>query len=248
MIWKIFKKFLSLPLDFTFAFLYALCKKIINKHQLPQKPHQHTIATFPTMSDHSSSVFNNSCLKVPRRPLSGQPFPACEQKHLNQLRNQAKKLVDEKMKSPKSTIKSFLEFFGSIPEYDDVNHLSNKEFYRRLENLREKQKLYQETFKLENEGMDWLEEYKSFSRKTSASSDSFGKTKPPSRRSVRIETPDDASFRAKAWDDLSVEDLKLDLDQSETSKSAPASPIRSKSSVGWKDTITIPQPFQMTVR
>lgn len=113
---------------------------------------------------------------------------------------------------------------------------------------------------MENEEIDCLTEYRSFSRKTSASSDSFGKTKASSRRSVRIETPseqDDASFRAKSriettWDDLiSVEDFKLDLDkdfQSETSKSAPTSPIRSKSSVGWKDTITIPQPFQMTVR
>lgn len=187
-------------------------------------------------SEHSSSVFNNSCLKVPLRPSSGQTYPVCEQKHLNHLRNQARKLADEKTRS-KNTLKSFLDFYGSIPEYDDVNHLSNKEFYRRLENLREKQRFYEEKLKLENEEVNFfVDEYSS--RKNSAS-----------RRSVRIETPSERNYREEhlLWDDgSSTEDLKLNL-QSE-SKSAPTSPVRNKSSIGWKDTITIPQPFQMTVR
>lgn len=193
------------------------------------------------MSDHSSSVFNNSCLKAPLRPSSGQPFPIYEQKHLHQLRNQAKKLADEKTRS-KTTLKSFLEFYGSIPEYDDVNHLSNKEFYRRLENLREKQRLYEEKLKLEaGEVLDDSGFNEGCLRKNSAAS----------RRSVRIETPSERGEEV-GWDEgLSVEDLKLDLEKIDgdgVSKSAPTSPIRCKSSVGWKDTITIPQPFQMTVR
>lgn len=215
------------------------------------------------------------------------------------------------------TIRSLIDFYDSIPEYDDVNHLPSKEFYRRIANLKEKQRLYHERirneFKFENRDSEWLEEYKRFNVghvkldnvKTSNRSMSPIPTKsqtlaiksnediesvehserditlaPPSRRSVRIETPSDrfslvdladTSFRSKsrtnpssagskavnrpctpyvsAWDDLSVEDLKLDLDNkglhSET-RSAPNSPSRNK--VGWKDTITIPQPFQMTVR
>lgn len=87
--------------------------------------------------------------------------------------------------------------------------------------MREKQRLYEEKLKLEGD----------FERKNSGS-----------RRSVRIETPSERDD----WEGLSVEDLKLDLQsQQGESKSAPASPIRN---VGWKDTITIPQPFQMTVR
>lgn len=274
------------------------------------------------MSDHNSAVFNNSCLKVPRNPISNQPFPVYEQKFLNQLKNQATKLglkTDEcNMKSKKSldsdrsTIKSLMEFYDSIPEYDDVNHLPSKEFYRRLENLKEKQKLYcerlQTEIKLENKDTEWIEDYKNLSsgeKKTTKSkrsknsplplknniedvdsldfSDREPITKPPSRRSVRIESPSDkcslegTSFQelqirpksranlssagskgfqrsitpyGSAWDDLSIEDLKLDLDKDlhlET-KSAPNSPSRCKTSVGWKDTITIPQPFQMTVR
>lgn len=254
--------------------------------------------------------------------MSNQPFPVYEQKYLNQLKNQATKLGlktnDCIMKSKKSldsercTIKSLMEFYDSIPEYDDVNYLPNKEFYRRLENLKEKQKLYRERLqneiKLENKDTEWIEDYKNLSsgekkiakpKKTKNSlhavknniedvdfldfSDREPINKPPSRRSVRIESPSDKcslegtsiqdlQIRPKsranlssagskgfqrsttpygsAWDDLSIEDLKLDLDKDlhlET-KSAPNSPSRSKTTIGWKDTITIPQPFQMTVR
>lgn len=102
--------------------------------------------------------------------------------------------------------------------------------------MREKQRIYKEKLELE-EKVDWREAYGNLSRKTSASSG-----KPPSRRSVRIETPSEQEEKKGNWEDSSVDDLQVE------SKSAPASPVRSKSSVGWKDTITIPQPFQMTVR
>lgn len=269
------------------------------------------------MSDHTSAVFNHSCLKVPRHPVSNHPFPVCEQKQLNQLKNQARQLDDLTMKtkrsssSENSTAKSFIEFIDSIPEYDDVNHLSNKEFYRRLENLKEKQKLYEERLRneirLDNKHTEWIDDYKilngdgnkrrDFTNKPFCATpilnkssnplkrtedvesiDSYDKDlvvfKPPSRRSVRIETPSEKltpevtpepylrpksradskamtrSCSSAAWDDLSVEDLRLDLgkDFGTESKSAPNSPTRGKGTVGWKDTITIPQPFQMTVR
>lgn len=35
---------------------------------------------------------------------------------------------------------SFIDFYDSIPEYHEINHLSNQEFYRKLERLKEKQK------------------------------------------------------------------------------------------------------------
>lgn len=253
------------------------------------------------MYDHSSAVFNNSCLKVPRNPSSHQPAPVYEQKRLNHLKNQATKLSLEENNmrskrlpsdSDRDTIKSLVEFYDSIPEYDDVNHLPAKEFYRRLEHLKQKQKEYHERLKnelkFENKNTSWVEDYKNLE-----TGNENGKAKhlddlesvdisekeigihPPSRRSVRIETPStvkdfletpttsksranvsSAGSRGivdsshKTWDDSSLEDLRLDLDRDlhlET-KSAPNSPTRNKSTVGWKDTITIPQPFQMTVR
>ncbi|RZC43209.1 UPF0564 domain containing protein [Asbolus verrucosus] len=219
-----------------------------------------------------------------------------------------------KSKSPKdkNPVKSFIEFFDSIPEYDDVNHLSNKEFYRKIEILKEKQKSYsdyvQNEIKFDNKNSEWLEDYKNFAKKKNvdekkkkptikpfcvtpilSKSPKFSKTtedidsvtfsdkdlllKPPSRRSVRIESPSDklspgdtpselftrpksrlpsASSKGQDdWDNFSIDEYKLDLDTHSPaqSKSAPNSPTKSKPSVGWKDNgITIPKPFEMTVR
>lgn len=276
------------------------------------------------MYNHTNSVFNNSCLKVPRNPKSDQPLPVYEQKYLNQLENQFRKLKldsdDLDMKSKKGevnkdTIKSFLDFFGSIPEYDDINHLSNKEFYKKLENLKEKQKFYQEyllnEIKFDSKDTEWIEDYKNMKlgakdtknkKKTNLKpfcatpvlnkSSNLSKTfdvesifsdkevlnKPPSRRSVRIETPSDKlstnvtpepNFRPKSranissadskggrndndWDDISIENLNLYSDSNTPlpleTKSAPASPVKTKNSTSWTDSITIPKPFQMTVR
>lgn len=129
------------------------------------------------MSDHSSSVFNNSCLKLPRNPKNKYPLPLYEQKYLNQLQNQATKLELEgfnkntvKPTTEKDRIRSFIEFFDSIPEYDDINHLSNKEFYKKLEVLKEKQRSYADYVQNENK-LDvnksplWLEEYKEYAKK-----------------------------------------------------------------------------------
>ncbi|KAJ8925764.1 hypothetical protein NQ315_009612 [Exocentrus adspersus] len=280
------------------------------------------------MYNHDNAVFNNSCLKVPRNPKSDQPLPIYEQKYLNQLENEVRKLSldsnDLNMKSTKgevnkNTIKSFLDFFGSIPEYDDINHLSNKEFYKKLENLKEKQKFYEECLlneiKFDCKDTQWIEDYKNLKlgvkdtknkkKKTSLKplcdtpvsnktsnlnkifdvesifSDKDVVNKPPSRRSVRIETPSDKlstnitpephlrpKSRAKIssagskgrnndndWDDISIEDLNLysegntPLPLPLETKSAPASPVKTRSNTNnWTDTITIPKPFQMTVR
>ncbi|XP_044264490.1 protein FAM161A isoform X2 [Tribolium madens] len=249
------------------------------------------------MSDHSSSVFNNSCLKLPRNPKSHRPLPVYEQKYLNQLQNEATKLnlessneISMKARSSrdKDPVKSFIEFFDSIPEYDELNHLSSKEFYKKIELLKEKQKTYTDYVQSENnvvdENPEWLEEYKNYAKKKF--DDKKKKTKPfcvtpilnlslkpPSRRSVRIETPSDKlspgdtpielykrpksrlpSVSSKGqddWDNFSIDDYKLDLENRspKQSKSAPNSPARAKSNVGWKDDgITIPKPFEMTVR
>lgn len=270
------------------------------------------------MSDHSSSVFNNSCLKLPRNPKSSRPLPVYEQKYLNQLQNEATKLNLEtsneitmkgRSAKDKDPVKSFIEFFDSIPEYDELNHLSSREFYKRIELLKEKQKTYSDYVQNENKVVDknpeWLEEYKNYAKKKFddkkkkpfcvtpilSKSPKYSKTvedlesvtfsdkdlslKPPSRRSVRIETPSDklspgdtlselyrrpksrlpsaSSKEQDDWDNFSIDDLKLDMENRspKQSKSAPNSPTRAKSNVGWKDNddgITIPKPFEMTVR
>lgn len=290
----------------------------------------------PTMSDHNSAVFNNACLKVPRNPVSQQPSPIYEQKYLNQLKNQARKLSLETKglnmrgkyspESDRSVLKSLIEFYDSIPEYDDVNHLSNKDFYRKLQNLKEKQRTFYDYIrherKYDSKGTDWIDDYKNLNiGKSSAKRDvraspkpaikQFCGTpilnksvlnrlkhiedvesisssdketpilKPPSRRSVRIESPSDkcdspelrnlrsksranissagskiydksiGSYNESAWDDLSINEFRSDSDRELPlmTKSAPSSPVKTKTGIGWKDNgITIPKPFKMTVR
>lgn len=276
------------------------------------------------MSNHHSAVFNNSCLKTPINPLNQHPFPVHDQEYINRLQKEVRKLSIEsnefKMKSipspdiDRSALKSFIEFYDSIPDYNDVNHLSNKDFYKKLDALKEKQRNYYEYVCHQNKYLskesDWIEDYKNLnirdtnwddvknSRKTKPfcatpipnkpmlsvanvedeesmlSSDKD--IKPPSRRSVRIETPSDkifaenspesGYFRSKSranissagskcingmseefWDNLSSDNC-CDGERNLTTRSAPNSPAKSKMNVGWKDGITIPKPFEMTVR
>lgn len=281
------------------------------------------------MSRHNSAVFNNSCLRVPRNPLNKQPVPIYEQSYINDVENKVRKLSLEsnetqlKMKSIKDydgdCFRAFIDFFDSIPNYEDVNHLSNRDFYRKLEHLKEKQRTYYDYLdydtKCEEKDDEWTENckkprrrekklrnpppkpksslkpfcatptitktYKHEEDESILSSDKEAANKPPSRRSVRIESPsekfspqvspDVEYFRSKSranissasskgknsscndnpWDDITVDDIKFDESQRDTplvTRSAPCSPNKSKQSVGWKDTITIPKPFQMTVR
>lgn len=97
------------------------------------------------MYDHNSAVYNHNCLKVPINPKNDRPKTQFEQKFLVDLHNEVTKNLNEKMKtnlgdSNRSDVKAFIDFFDSIPEYDDINHLSNQEFYNKLENLKEKQR------------------------------------------------------------------------------------------------------------
>ncbi|XP_017775181.1 PREDICTED: protein FAM161A [Nicrophorus vespilloides] len=196
------------------------------------------------MSEHGNAVFNNSCLRVPRNPVNKTPFPVCDQKLINQLENEARKLSISPTSSTGSADhhKSLIDFYDSIPEYNEVNHLSNKEFYKRLENLRQKQRTYNDYLvyqdKIENHQTAWIDDYKTLStgrtpdteRKSTAEEE--WESKSPSRRSVRIETPPtEIRFKPRC--------------ESADIKSVPNSPRK----VAWKDCgITIPKPFQMTIR
>lgn len=266
-----------------------------------------------SMHSHSRSVFNNSCLQVPRNRKIDQPLPLYDQTCKFQLENEKKKLdmtlneIGKKKFVDKEGSQSFLNFISDIPEYDDINHLTNKEFYKKLENLKERKKFFEDYLQLDIrfDGIDseWIKEYRKQKLAAKKNKDTKNRAikpfcttpnlnkisrdiktpdvgieimsdkeimnKPPSRRSVRIETPSDNLFssltpeprcksRAKSsvnedkcveWDDLSIERLNLDTVRTPIimeTRSAPCSPTRSK----FKNEggITIPKPFQMTVR
>ncbi|KAJ8960310.1 hypothetical protein NQ318_004036 [Aromia moschata] len=274
------------------------------------------------MYDHTTAVFNNSCLKVPRNPRSDQPFPVYEQKYINQLENQVRKLslesADEfEMKTTKKggvtreTTKSFLDFFREHPGIRRHKPPFQQGLLQETRKSERKAKEYLlNEIKFDCKDSEWIEDYKNLKlgaktkdKKTKSSlkpfcttpvlgksaglhksfdiesvlSDKETSNKPPSRRSVRIETPSDKlddftpepNLRPKSranissaeskgvgnyhdWDDTSIDDLNLYSEMVTPlpleTKSAPCSPMKTKSSVSKNDGITIPQPFQMTVR
>lgn len=89
------------------------------------------------MGLHANTVFKNSCLKVPVNPLNRLPSASFERVANKEteckinIESPTMHIGDEKNPI------SFREFYKSIPDYKDVNHLSNQEFYMKLENLRQ---------------------------------------------------------------------------------------------------------------
>ena len=43
--------------------------------------------------------------------------------------------------SPRETLENFMDFIESIPDYDDVHHLSNEQFKQKLDYLKRKQRI-----------------------------------------------------------------------------------------------------------
>lgn len=175
-------------------------------------------------------VFNNSCVTIPRNPSTHLPSPLFERKHAMSLK-----------KTEGNVIKSFIEFYDSIPEYDDINHLSNKEFYKKLDGLKEMQRCFYDYLQHEKDS-DWLGEKETKKKKKKA------KTKVKKGKiSARISPL--FSEKALLLDNTSDDFTDSNRDFPLSTKSAPSSPRGDAIGVGWKeDGITIPKPFKMTVR
>lgn len=91
---------------------------------------------------HLGSVFANSCVRVPVDPISKMPKTAYERK-TKSIFDQCS--VESSCSGLSITVDDveagkFKEFYQSIPDYNDLNHLSADEFYSTLKLLREKKK------------------------------------------------------------------------------------------------------------
>ncbi|XP_050353846.1 protein FAM161B [Nymphalis io] len=91
---------------------------------------------------HRCSVFKNSCINVPVDPISKMPKTA----HERNGNNAAEQYSIESSTSCSVTgadvdFEKLKDFYKSIPDYNDINHLSESEFYSTLKSLREKKKL-----------------------------------------------------------------------------------------------------------
>ncbi|CAH2094671.1 unnamed protein product [Euphydryas editha] len=91
---------------------------------------------------HRCSVFTNSCLNVPVHPISKMPKTAYEHNEETTIEQCSTKsstsLSDTGIDADAEKLK---DFYRSIPDYSDINHLSENEFYSILKRLREKKKL-----------------------------------------------------------------------------------------------------------
>ncbi|CAF4868740.1 unnamed protein product [Pieris macdunnoughi] len=90
---------------------------------------------------HRCSVFKNSCVRVPVDPWSKMPKTAYERndKALNEQSIDSSTTIS--MSGDNIDTKKLKEFYHSIPDYNDINHLPANEFYSTLKSLREKKKI-----------------------------------------------------------------------------------------------------------
>lgn len=91
---------------------------------------------------HRCSVFKNSCLNVPIDPLSKMPKTAYERNETN-LTEQCsmESLTSCSIFDIDADAEKLKDFYKSIPDYRDINHLTEGEFYKTLKILREKKRL-----------------------------------------------------------------------------------------------------------
>ncbi|XP_022213340.2 uncharacterized protein LOC111068274 isoform X2 [Drosophila obscura] len=98
------------------------------------------------MSTHSGRAYLNSCLKVPIDPCNNCPAPVynrpklCLGKKQAGRTGRAKSTASMEAETPGWTtqtgIRSLAKFYDSIPDYCDVKHMHQEEFYSTLESLR----------------------------------------------------------------------------------------------------------------
>lgn len=92
---------------------------------------------------HNCSVFRNACLKVPVDPFTKMPKTAYERKG---------KIVKEQssidsvsttysVSTADNDAEKLKDFYRSIPDYNDINHLPEEQFYSTLKSLREKKQI-----------------------------------------------------------------------------------------------------------
>ncbi|XP_026760901.2 protein FAM161A [Galleria mellonella] len=93
--------------------------------------------------NHRYSVFLNSCFKLPVDPISKMPKTAYERRRrpvIDQASIESTSTVDS-VAAADADAEKLKDFYRSIPDYNDINHLPEDEFYSTLKSLREKKKV-----------------------------------------------------------------------------------------------------------
>lgn len=100
---------------------------------------------------HSGVSFNHSCLKVPVDPKNKRPSPNYERVYNYKLSSDAGKgryrgtsavSSNSSLENNYKSVESYLQFYETIPDYSELHHLSDEEFYSRLKSLKITQKRF----------------------------------------------------------------------------------------------------------
>lgn len=92
---------------------------------------------------HNCSVFKNACLKVPVDPFTKMPKTAYERKDKAVKEQSSIDSVSTTYSVSTADIdaEKLKDFYRSIPDYNDINHLPEDQFYSTLKSLREKKQI-----------------------------------------------------------------------------------------------------------
>ncbi|XP_059610917.1 protein FAM161A [Phlebotomus argentipes] len=214
---------------------------------------------------HKCSVYRNSCIRPPVNPASRRPTPhyersssaetATEDRKIEELhgggRSEKAALCEEIIKE-NSAFQSLMDFYTNIPDYGDLNHLPEAEFYRQIERL----KLRQDELK-KSCGVDSLVEEKC--QKPSDPPEAVYEQNPRDCDSdsfySSIQRPSSQNRSKKSGKSVRINSglstLRSDTTHgnlSEEEKSGRRSKMRSKSASPFRNQVTVPRPFRMTQR
>ncbi|XP_066596311.1 protein FAM161A [Prorops nasuta] len=117
--------------------------------------------------EHQGTSFCHSCVKVPVDPFSRQPTPSYERPKFKAHKNDylskerkinfatgGKDILETCTDSPRDNIDGFLKFIESIPDYKQINHLTNEQFKQKVEYLKRKQRLYMKSLGIFHENSE----------------------------------------------------------------------------------------------
>lgn len=92
---------------------------------------------------HNCSVFRNACLKVPIDPFTKMPKTAYERrdKVIKEQNSIDSVSTTCSVSTADMDAEKLKDFYRSIPDYNDINHLPEEQFYSTLKSLREKKQI-----------------------------------------------------------------------------------------------------------
>lgn len=92
---------------------------------------------------HNCSVFKNACIKVPIDPFTKMPKTAYERRGKTIKEQNSIDSVSTTCSVSTADIdaEKLKDFYRSIPDYNDINHLPEEQFYSTLKSLREQKKI-----------------------------------------------------------------------------------------------------------